>query len=143
MSERIKILIRTLWIVHPVLETAIAIVMLRRGQHRAYKWFFVYIVAQILLFVVLFPIYVYWDAAYLYASAFDTVVSTVLGFMVICEAFLDVFQPFHTLRDLGMITFKWALLVMCLVAGDSRFYQVPGYCVDAGNHDRVDLRPQR
>lgn len=26
---------------------------------------------------------------------------------------------------------------------DSRFHEVPGYSVDAGNHDRVDLRPQR
>jgi hypothetical protein len=116
MSERVEIVIRTLWIVHPVLETAIAIVMLRRGQHRAYKWFFVYIVAQILLFVMLFPIYVYWDAAYFYASAFDAVVGAALGLMVIRAAFLDVFRPFHTLRDLGTVAFKWALLVMCLVA---------------------------
>jgi len=36
---------------------------------------------------------------------------------VIHEAFLDVFRPFHTLRDLGTVLFKWAGLVMLLVAG--------------------------
>ncbi len=36
---------------------------------------------------------------------------------MIHEAFLDVFRPFHTLRDLGTVLFKWAGLVMLLVAG--------------------------
>ncbi len=40
-----------------------------------------------------------------------------LGFKVIHEAFLDAFRPFHTLRDLGTVLFKWAGLVMLLVAG--------------------------
>jgi hypothetical protein len=117
MSERIRIVCYTLWIAHPVLQMAIAIVMLRRGQHRAYKWFFVYIIAQILLFAALFPIYVYWDSAWFYATAFDAVVGAVLGLMVIRAAFFDVFRPFHTLRDLGKVAFRWALLIMCLVAG--------------------------
>jgi hypothetical protein len=40
-----------------------------------------------------------------------------LGFFVIHELFQDVFRPYHTLRDLGSVLFKWALLVMLLVAG--------------------------
>jgi hypothetical protein len=39
------------------------------------------------------------------------------GFMIIHEVFLDVFRAFHTLRDLGTVLFKWAGLVMLLVAG--------------------------
>jgi hypothetical protein len=31
--------------------------------------------------------------------------------------FVDVFRAFHTLRDLGTVLFKWAGLVMLLVAG--------------------------
>jgi len=38
------------------------------------------------------------------------------GFMVIHEVFVDVFRAFHTLRDLGTVLFKWAGLVMLLVA---------------------------
>ena len=36
---------------------------------------------------------------------------------MIHEVFVDVFRFFHTLRDLGTVLFKWAGLVMLLVAG--------------------------
>jgi hypothetical protein len=36
--------------------------------------------------------------------------------MVIYEIFLDVFRPYYTLKDLGSVLFKWAALVMSLVA---------------------------
>ncbi|MFZ0769918.1 MAG: hypothetical protein WCA49_10000 [Candidatus Sulfotelmatobacter sp.] len=117
MSERVRILCYALWIAHPVLETAIAVVMLRRGQHRAYKYFFAYIVAQIPISLVCFATYWYDYPAYFYVYSFTIAISVALGFMVIYEAFLDVFRPFHTLRDLETVVFKWALLVMLLVAG--------------------------
>jgi hypothetical protein len=117
MSERITILYYALWIAHPVLQTVIAVAMLRRGQHRAFKFFFAYIVTQIMTFAVLFPTYRYNYSAAFYVSWISTAISVALGFMVIHEAFLDVFRPFHTLRDLGTVLFKWAGLVMLLVAG--------------------------
>jgi hypothetical protein len=117
MSEKITILLYALWIAQPVLEASIAIVMLCRGQHRVFKYFFAYIVTQILSFAVIFPIYRYNISAYFYISSLTTAISVALGFMVIYEAFLDVFRPFHTLRDLGTVLFKWAGLVMLLVAG--------------------------
>jgi hypothetical protein len=40
----------------------------------------------------------------------------VLGFMVIHEIFLDIFRPYHTLKDLGSVLFRWAALVMLLMA---------------------------
>jgi hypothetical protein len=117
MSEKIKILYYALWLAHPVLQTVIAIVMLRRGQHREFKYFFAYVVAQIVTFAVVFPTYLYYYPALFYVSWFSTAISVALGFKVIHEAFLDVFRPFHTLRDLGTVLFKWAGLVMLLVAG--------------------------
>jgi hypothetical protein len=117
MSEKIRILYYALWVAHPVLQTAIAIAMLRRGQHRPFKFFFAYIVTQIMTFAVVFPIYRYYYSAVFYVSWISTTISVALGFMVIHEAFLDVFRPFHTLRDLGTVLFKWAGLVMLLVAG--------------------------
>jgi hypothetical protein len=66
---------------------------------------------------VVFPAYLYNHSACFYLSWFSTAISVVLGFQVIHEAFLDVFRPFHTLRDLGTVLFKWAGLVMLLVAG--------------------------
>src|SRR6202049_3043929 len=91
--------------------------MFRRGQHREFKFFFSYVVAQILTFAVICPTFLYSHSAYFYISWFSTAISVALGFKVIHEAFLDVFRPFHTLRDLGTVLFKWAGLVMLLVAG--------------------------
>src|SRR5271168_3467132 len=117
MSENIKILYYALWLAHPVLQTVIAIAMLRRGQHRGFKFFFAYVVTQIMTFAVVFPTYLYSYSACFYLYWFSTAISVALGFKVIHEAFLDVFRPFHTLRDLGTVLFKWAGLVMLLVAG--------------------------
>lgn len=117
MSEKIKILYYVLWFAHPVIQSAIAIAMVRRGQHRAFKFFFAYIIVQLVTFSIVFPTYRYHHSAVFYTSWISTAVSAVLGFKVLHEAFLDVFKPFHTLRDLGTVLFKWAGLVMLLVAG--------------------------
>src|ERR1700728_3293685 len=117
MSDKITIFYNALWIMQPVLQTAIAVIMFRRGRYRQFKYFFAYIVAQILAFAVVFPTYRYAPAACFYLSWFSIAISVALGFKVIHEAFLDAFRPFHTLRDLGTVLFKWAGLVMLLVAG--------------------------
>src|SRR5580704_16164658 len=117
MSDKIKILYYVLWVAHPILQTAIAAAMFRYGRHRQFRYFFAYIVAQIATFAVVFPTYRYNLAAWPYLSWLSTAVSVALGFKVIHEAFLDAFRPFHTLRDLGTVLFKWAGLVMLLVAG--------------------------
>jgi hypothetical protein len=116
MPEKFKTLSYALWISHPVLLTAIAVVMLRRRQHREFKFFFAYIVSQILTFALVFPAFFYDYSAFFYISWITTAIAVVLGFEVIHEAFVDVFRPFHTLRDLGTVLFKWAGLVMLLVA---------------------------
>ena len=117
MSDKIKLLYYALWVAHPILQSAIAIAMIRSGRHRQFKYFFAYILTQVLSFAVVFPTYRYNPAACQYLSWISTAISVALGFQVIHEAFLDVFRPFHTLRDLGTVLFKWAGLVMLLVAG--------------------------
>lgn len=117
MSEDIKIFYYALWILHPVLQTAIAVFMYRRGLLRQFKFFFAYIVTQLLTFAVVFPAYI-WHS---YSALFDlywacNAISVTCGFLVIHEVFVDVFRLFHTLRDLGTVLFKWAGLVMLLVA---------------------------
>ena len=115
--SKIRILYYVLWIAHPILQTAIAVAMFRLGRQKHFKYFFAYIIAQIAGFAVVFPTYRYNPAACVYLSWISTAVSVALGFKVIHEAFLDAFRPFHTLRDLGTVLFKWAGLVMLLVAG--------------------------
>lgn len=117
MNEKIKTLYYILWFAHPALQALIAIIMFRRRQHRLFKYFFAYVILQVLTFAIVFPTYRYHRAAIFYVSWISTAISAALGFKVIHEAFVDVFRPFHTLRDLGTVLFKWAGLVMLLVAG--------------------------
>ncbi|HTZ84331.1 MAG TPA: hypothetical protein VMB66_14125 [Candidatus Acidoferrales bacterium] len=108
-----------LWIAHPLLQVGIAAFMVRRRLVRQFKFFFAYIVTQLVSFAIVFPAYVYSYSTtltyYLYWGCMA--ISVALGFMVIHEVFVDVFRSFHTLRDLGTVLFKWAGLVMLLVAG--------------------------
>jgi hypothetical protein len=107
-----------LWSAHPVLQLSVAAVMFKRKLHRQFPVFFAYIIFQALMFFVLFPIYKWGDyPEYFYTYWISSGVSLVLGFMIIHEIFLDVFHPYHTLRDLGSVLFRWAALVMLLVAG--------------------------
>lgn len=117
MSEKIRVLYYGLWFAHPLLESAIAACMVWRGLHRKFPYFFAYIITQIVSFGVIFGAYFhsYELQFYLYWSC--SAVSAGLGFAVIYEVFIDVFRSFHTLRDLGTVLFKWAGLVMLLVAG--------------------------
>src|SRR6266496_632441 len=117
MSAEIKVLYYTLWIAHPVLEAGIATLMLRRGLHRSFKFFFGYILIQLVTFAVLFPANWHSYSAMFYLYWACDALSVAFGFAVIHEVFVDVFRAFHTLRDLGTVLFKWAGLVMLLVAG--------------------------
>jgi hypothetical protein len=117
MSDKITTLYYALWIAQPIFQLAIVVAILRTGKHKQFKYFFAYVIAQILGFAVVFPTYRHNPAAGFYLSWISTALSVVLGFKVIHEAFLDAFRPFHTLRDLGTVLFKWAGLVMLLVAG--------------------------
>ncbi|MGC2151751.1 MAG: hypothetical protein WA618_06885, partial [Terriglobales bacterium] len=55
--------------------------------------------------------------------------NAILSFKIIHEIFLDVFRPYHSLKDLGTPVFKWAGLVMLLVsvvvAASNSFNQDP------------------
>src|ERR1700758_3766083 len=118
MSDRVKFFTYALWILHPILQIGIGAFMLRRGLVRQFKFFFGYILTQLAIFAVLFPAYCWrsYSAAFYLCWACNAI-SVGFGFLVIHEVFVDVFRVFHTLRDLGTVLFKWAGLVMLLVAG--------------------------
>src|ERR1700681_1417175 len=117
MNEKIRVLYYGLWLAHPVLQTGIAAIMLRRGLHRKFKFFFGYILTQLVTFAVVFSAFRHSYSAFFYLNWACDALSVAFGFAVIHEVFVDVFRFFHTLRDLGTVLFKWAGLVMLLVAG--------------------------
>jgi hypothetical protein len=104
-----------LWLTELLLEGVVVAAMIWRKAHLEFRWFFAYIVAQILQLLILYPLRGS-QTAYFYAYCITSALSLALGFAVIHEIFIDVFRPYHTLRDLGSVLFKWAGLVMLLVA---------------------------
>ncbi|HEY1263510.1 MAG TPA: hypothetical protein VGF06_08300, partial [Terriglobales bacterium] len=108
---------RALWFLHPALQFAVAAVMVWRRLHTKFPVFFVYVVAQVAIFGVVFSLYEWGSdyAYYFFAYWICSAINLVIGFKVIHEIFLDVFRPYHALKDLGSVLFKWAGLVMVLV----------------------------
>lgn len=118
MRSSVQIAYYALWISHPVLHLTVIAAMARRKLYRLFPAFLIYNIYQILAFAVLFPISLRGSyTAYFFAYWVHAALGLALGFMVIHEVFLDVFRPYHTLKDLGTMIFKWAALVMLVVAG--------------------------
>lgn len=117
MSPNVHLAYNALWFAHPTLQAALAAIMLRRKLHRTFPIFFAYVVFQIVAFALTFPLRAErFYEIFFYSYWATTAVSVVLGFKVIHEVFMDVFRPYHTLSDLGSVLFKWAGLVMLMVA---------------------------
>jgi hypothetical protein len=115
-----------LWCAQPILQSVVAVILSRRKLHKQFPVFFLFLLAQVANFAVIFPLWLggnyksLWLIGNyrLYFSLFwlGEAVNAVLGFKVIHEIFVDVFRPYHTLKDLGTLLFKWAGVVMLLVS---------------------------
>jgi hypothetical protein len=106
-----------LWCVQPILHSAVAVIFWRRKLRKQFPVFFLFLLAQVANFAVIFPLWITYNGK-LYFELFwlGEAVNAVLGFKVIHEIFIDVFRPYHTLKDLGTLLFKWAGVVMLLVS---------------------------
>ncbi len=119
-----------LWTAQPILQSVVAVVLWRRKMHKQFPAFFLFLLAQVAIFAFTFPLSLTGNYK-LYFGLFwlGAAVNAVLGFKVIHEIFLDVFRPYHTLKDLGTLLFKWAgvvlLLVSVVVAFSNSFDQSP------------------
>lgn len=117
MSPQTQLAYNLLWFAHPILQAAVVALMFRRKLQRTFPVFFGYLVSQIVIFVITYPIYrAHEFKIFFYAYWSGAALSVFLGFKVIHEIFLDVCRPYHTLKDLGTMLFRWAGLVMLLVA---------------------------
>jgi hypothetical protein len=106
-----------LWCAQPILQSAVAVVLWIRKLHKQFPVFFWFLLAQIANFACVFPCSLMGNAKmYFVFFWLGEAVDAFLGFKVIHEIFLDVFRPYHTLKDLGTLLFKWAGIVMLLVS---------------------------
>ena len=110
-------LILALWVSQPVIQAAIATILYRRKLHKDFPAFFYYIVAQIPMFFIEFMLYRY-ASPRTYFNVFWSLtgLNLMFAFKIIHEIFLDIFKPYHALRDLGSAMFKWAAVIMVLLS---------------------------
>ena len=119
-----------LWCAQPILQSVVAIILWRRKLHKQFPVFFTFLIAQDVNFAVIFPLWLAGNhTMYFWLFWLGEAVNAVLGFKVIHEIFIDVFRPYHTLKDLGTLLFKWAgvvmLMVSVVVAFSNSFDQYP------------------
>jgi hypothetical protein len=118
-----------LWCAQPITQSVVAAILWRRKLHKLFPVFFSFLIAQIVIFAVTFPLYERNNGWYFWLYWFGELLNAVIGFKVIHEIFLDVFRPYHSLKDLGTPVFKWAgvvmLLVSVVVAASNSFSQDP------------------
>jgi hypothetical protein len=86
-----------LWLTPPVLQTCLAILMVRSGAFRKFRIFFVYTVFSVVAGLTKFALYQpgknTWP--YFWASWGSEAIYAVLGFLAIYEVFRHVFENFH------------------------------------------------
>ncbi|MFY9903917.1 MAG: hypothetical protein WBX02_05100 [Terriglobales bacterium] len=117
MTWHFHTVILVLWCAQPILQSAVGFILWRRKLHQQFPVFFLFLVVQVAVFAAIFPLW-YAGSHKMYFGMFwlGEAANAVLGFKVIHEIFLDVFRPYHTLKDLGTLLFKWAGVVMLLVS---------------------------
>jgi len=108
-----------LWFGAQAFQIAILVAMYRRRIHDHYPAFFYYIVLQVLSDPFLTLARERWPYTYYYGYWTTECLSVALSLFVLQEVFRDAFRPFEALRDLSAILFRWAALVLLLVAGMS------------------------
>lgn len=106
-----------LWCAQPFLQSVVAVILWRRKLHKQFLAFQIFLLAQVVIFALIFPSWILGNYEFYFDSFWICeAINACLGFKVIHEIFLDVFRPYHTLKDLGTLLFKWAGLVMLLVS---------------------------
>jgi len=106
-----------LWCAQPTLQSVVAVILWHRKLHKQFPVFFLFLLAQVANFAIMFPLWLTGvGTTYFWLFWLGEAINAVLGFKVIHEIFLDVFRPYHTLKDLGTLMFKWAGVVMLLVS---------------------------
>ncbi len=108
-----------LWFSAQILQLGVLVCMYRRRIHEYYPAFFYYIIVQVLSDPFLTLAKPRWPFTYYFGYWSIASLSVVLSFYVLQEVFRDAFRPFEALRDLSTILFRWAALVLLLVAGMS------------------------
>jgi hypothetical protein len=105
-----------LWVSQPVLQSVLAVVLFRRKLNKTFPVFFTFVSTQVLLFGIQFSVYQWSKQVYFDVFWISMALNLIIEFKILHEIFLDVFRPYHALKDLGTALFRWSALIMILVS---------------------------
>lgn len=105
-----------LWFAGPILQLCLAVLIFRRGLRRHFPVFFLYTLAQPIVFLPQFVFYRISYAAYFWSYWCVSFLSVLLGFFVMREVFVNLLRPYDSLRELGDVLFRWSAVVLVMVA---------------------------
>ena len=106
-----------LWIGGWALSLAVVVTLLRRKLRGEFPLFFAYAAFQVVSVPVHFAVYQWGSYAnYFYAYWVSTALATGLELAVLYEIFQHAFRPYVALRGLASMIFRWAGLVLLMVA---------------------------
>lgn len=104
-----------LWIAQPTLKIVILVTMFRRRLHVRYPLFFSYLAYSVAVTALLLAVRGSYRA-YFYAYWSTDAVSAMLVLGVIYELFTAMFRQHHALRDFGTMLFRWAVVMVAMLA---------------------------
>jgi hypothetical protein len=104
-----------IWLLSPMLQALVAIVMVRKKLFREMPLFFTYTVCHSLSACILFLLLKTSWAAFFYSYWGSEIVDALLTFLVIQEVFSTVFRPYEAIRSLGIWLFRCLLLGLIAV----------------------------
>ena len=111
-----RIISYALWFSPTLLMAALTVIMVRRGSRKNFPVFFLYLIAQLVCFCVEFPLFHLSYAGYFYSYWTASIITSLLGLAVMHEVFANIFKHYDSLQDLAMVLFRWAAVVLVLVA---------------------------
>ena len=104
------------WIVGPVLQIALIVLMVRRKLHSVFPRFFSYIVFQILKSGILFLIYRYDHENYFDAYWSGNAISVLLAVTVMDEILHSLLKQYGGIQNLTSIIFRWSCGLLLLLS---------------------------
>ncbi len=112
-----RTLFMSFWIASNLLLTVAAAVMIWRKLVGKYPMFFSYTAYTAVTLWLNFLLYFkFGESAYSYGYWVSALGCTLLAFAVLREIFLQIFRPYESLREFGTVLFRWAAVVLVLIA---------------------------
>lgn len=91
--------------------------MLRKRQHQSFPWFFQYAIYQAAVICVHFVVYHFGSyPSYFFVYWTTAAVGTIFAFCVLHEIFRAAFKPYPALQQLGLLLFRWGVIVVVIFA---------------------------